>query len=663
LFDNLNNQIGACNSTGIFDVIGFGSYYIRTTDGCSGADFTTNFTVTKLVPSVGATVNFSNQNCTTFTADIFGETNLTSPRYYLKNNSGTVIADNTTGTFNNITYGSYCIDIVNSCLDTTIQRCFTVAGNPTATTVSAAPSCALHTADITVQITSGYGPFTIDAYDESNNLVRTTTSASNTVVLTSLPTLVIGQTFRIVTTAACGAPATQYVTAQRSVFTRTPTVISKCPSGTWASGSSDLRVVATTNLTSVTMSITQKNFVSTSINYANQTGPTFIFTNLEPATYIVTYTFGGCAQTVMDTIVVNPYQYPNLSQSAAYQCDNNSFSVGASVNGGVSPFTYEVIGSTPSFPSLATGTQASPLFSINNGIEYSLVRLRATDACGNGTLNDVSILPLGNTIVRATSDCYYNNITLTTDTVPNAAYTWYRKTSATDSVLVSNTVGYNIPCLTPTDTGMYVNRMSVNNGCLTKLSYFHLTGRCGGVLPAKIILSAKPINKDAIQLNWVAKDEQSIRKYTIERSNKKDGHFEVIGTIGSNQSLSSNYSFVDNSPYPQSNFYRIKMEIAGNKFAYTDVISIKSKNESSISVYPNPVKDVLNINIHSNQNQTYRLSLVNNAGQVIYTSTQPGNQNNTIQYRRTANTKPGLYFLQVQNTITGDGSTYKIIFE
>jgi hypothetical protein len=663
LFDNLNNQIGACNSTGIFDVTGFGSYQIITTDSCTGAVFSTPFTVTKLVSSVGPSVNFSNQNCTTFSADIIGETNLTSPHYYLKNSLDSIIADNATGTFNNIPYGSYCIDITNSCLDTTIQRCFTVSGDVPSTTVTAAPSCAMNTADITVSITGGYGPFTVDVYDALNNLVRTDTTASNNIVLTALPTIVIGQTFRVVVTGTCGAPATQFVTAQRSVFTRTPTVIAKCPSGTWPNGSSDLQIVATTNLTSVNMSITEQDFTPASIGYANQTGNTFTFSNLEPATYVITYTFAGCVQTVRDTIVVGPYQYPNLSQSAAYQCDNNSFSVGASVNGGVSPFTYEVIGSTPSAPSIITGAQASPVFTITNGVQYSLVRLRATDACGNATLNDVSILPLANTIVRATSNCYLNNITLTTDTVPNASYTWYRKTSATDSVLVGNTVGYNIPYLMPTDTGMYVSRMSVNSGCLTKLSYFHLTGNCGSTLPVKVALNGKAVKENANQLSWTAKDEQSVKRYIIERSNKQDGQFETIGTVNSNQSLSGTYLFVDNSPLKEGNYYRIKIEHISTKFNYSNVIVIRSNGENTIRAYPNPVKNLLNINISSSQNQNYRLSIYNNAGQIIYTATQFNIQNGTFQYRRDAKTKPGLYFLQVNNLTTGENNTYKIIFE
>jgi hypothetical protein len=205
--------------------------------------------------------------------------------------------------------------------------------------------------------------------------------------------------------------------------------------------------------------------------------------------------------------------------------------------------------------------------------------------------------------------------------------------------------------------------MSVNSGCLTKLSYYHLTGNCGGLLPARVALNGKTTKETAIQVTWTAKDEQSTKKYTIERSNRQDGGFEAIGTLKSNQSQSSTYLFVDNSPLNSTNYYRIRIETTGSTITYSNVIMIKADARSSITAYPNPVKDILNINIRGNQNQSYRLSLFNNAGQTIYTGTQVNIQNGSIQYRRDGKTTPGLYFLQVNNLSTGETNTYKIIFQ
>ena len=66
----------------------------------------------------------------------------------------------------------------------------------------------------------------------------------------------------------------------------------------------------------------------------------------------------------------------------------------AAVTGGLSPFSYEIIGSVPESPAIVANAQSSPVFSIDNGTTYGLVRLRAIDACGNATINDASVLPL-----------------------------------------------------------------------------------------------------------------------------------------------------------------------------------------------------------------------------------------------------------------------------
>ena len=121
--------------------------------------------------------------------------------------------------------------------------------------------------------------------------------------------------------------------------------------------------------------------------------------------------------------------------------------------------------------------------------------------------------------------------------------------------------------------------------------------------------------------------------------------------------------FGDSKAIKGINYYRLKMEDADGKFTYSNVIAVKISNGNSISVYPNPVSDVFNINISGKQNQSYRLTIYNAAGQSVYTNTQQNIQNNTIQYRRTSSVKPGFYILQVVNMSTGENSSYKLLFE
>lgn len=665
LYDNNNNQVGVCNGTGIFNITAYGSYTIKTTDGCAGAIFNTPFSATKAIPSVAATVNITNQNCTSFTATITGQTNLTSPHYYLKSNTGTAISDNTTGVFTNVPNGSYCIETVNSCLDTTIQRCFTVTANIAIMSLTATPSCTYDSTDLNIQVSAGFSPYTITVYDATNNLIRTTTSTSTTIAIKALPALAAAQQYKVMVTGSCGVPATAFVTPVPSNLTHSYTITPKCPSSVAQTGSGDLNIIATTNLSSVTMMITQMNFSPVNISYSFNSGNSFTFNNLQSGTYVITYTFSGCTSLLNDTVIMPPYVFPSLGKSAAYQCDNNSFSIGAAVTGGMGPFTYQVIGSSPALPSLTTSPQSNPVFSINNGVQYSLIRLRSVDACGNAALNDVSILPLANTIVSASSNCVNSSIVLATDVIPNATYTWYKKAlpPATDSTQIGTGPTYSIPTLRGSDTGMYVNVMSVNNGCLTKLSYFDLTGICPIVLATGINLTGVVLANGTNQLSWKDLTDGSSRTFILERSNTADGSFVSIGQIMADQyHINNPYTFTDNNPLNGHNYYRLAIQHTDNTVAYTNVVALSGIPGNRISVYPNPADKLLNVSIQGDQSQDFLISMYNTAGQMIFTETRSNVQNSIIIYQRPQSIRSGIYFLKVNNLTTGDSNVYKIIF-
>src|SRR5690606_15233765 len=112
-------------TTGAFTNIPYGSYCIRATDLCYDTVITRCFSAARAVPSLGANVNQSNQNCSTFTATVTNKNNLTNPNFCLYDNANVLIACNTTGVFNNVPYGNYCIRMQDGCVDTVISRCFT----------------------------------------------------------------------------------------------------------------------------------------------------------------------------------------------------------------------------------------------------------------------------------------------------------------------------------------------------------------------------------------------------------------------------------------------------------------------------------------------------------------------------------------------------------
>lgn len=667
LYDASNTQV-ACNSTGQFTNLAYGSYCIQTHN--DGACFDTTiqrcFTVSAPVPAVGASVNITNRACATFSAAITGQANLTSPQYCLYDNTNTQVACNSTGVFDNVSYGSYCIRIVNTCYDTTITRCFSVSPTPMVLNVTSAASCTIGTTTLGVTINNGVGPYTINVYNPGGMLVNTTNTASTTATINGLTGLPSGNTYKVVVLANCGAKDSVNVTPIASSFNRTFNANSKCPGGQWQNGSGDLLVNAQFSGGTATPVIIKKNTATVSIPFSTQSGTNFTFSGMEPATYVIRYSLQGCGTLVYDTFNMRQYAYPSLDQSAVYQCNNNNFSVNAASNGGIGPFTYEIIGSNPSFPSINAAPQSNPVFNIGNGATYSVVRLRVTDACGNGTINDASILPLANTIVSATSDCYFNNITLSVDTIPNATYTWYKKNSETDSTMISSGQTYNIPYLLPPDTGNYVSVVSVNSGCLTKVASYHITGACGGALLGVSGLSFDgKMDKDNAQLTWSTMKSFNAKQFFIERSSDGE-HFIELGQLpaaSTNRYSMSQYKYTDLHMAPGKNFYRLRIVQLNGGIEYSDVIALTQKMVSSVTVMPNPVADAFTIKFLSKGMADYGVSLVCADGRVVFQTVYTVRQADNKTIQRPAALATGVYYLHVVNRQTNETEIVKLFFK
>jgi hypothetical protein len=412
--------------------------------------------------------------------------------------------------------------------------------------------------------------------------------------------------------------------------------------------------------------IIKKNGSATSILPSLTTNLTatsrkYEFLELSPSTYILEYNITSCSRKAYDTITVLPYTYPDLKNSAAYQCDNNNFSVSAVADGGVSPFNYEIIGSNPI--GIVPSVQTNSVFDILTGASYSLVRMRAVDACGNGTLNDVSVLPLGQLTISVDNvDCYSNNLSLKVDTVPNATYTWYLKKNATDSTLVATNQSYNIPYLLPTDTGMYVCKTSVNNGCLMRLSYFHLKGDCSILLPVRISGFTGRLSGNDVLLNWNVSQEERIKEYQVERSTGS-GSFERIGIVSATNDPSLNhYSFTDvNAPGGRLK-YRLKIISQDNNHTYSSTIDI-IHNGVFITAAPNPVKQVLNISISAKTDAAYDIKLYNLNGQIIHQQITNRIRSGTFSIQRNGKMPAGIYIVKIMNLDTGELFTQKLVYE
>jgi hypothetical protein len=646
----------SCDSAGNFYNIPYGSYCIKVHDGCTDTIITRCFTELQPVPSVSGTIQQLSSTCTTVSFKVNG-TNLVSPTYCLYDSVNTLVTCNATGTFNNYPYGTYCVVVDDGCVDTTFRVCATFAP-VRGFTLSTTKSCTMGTAYIDIQFANNNAPYTIKIYHPNGSLIYTDVTSANPHRM-SLPALPLGTQYKVVATDNCGNKDSVSITPDANIVTRSTVVRAKCPSATWLNGAGDILASYTSNYYGVTPKIIKKNGVSFVKSYSSVTANTFTFADLEPAAYIVEYTQTSCNGKVYDTITVPPYSYPTQGQSAIYQCDNSGFSLGADVQGGVSPYTFQIIGSMPATPSIITSVQGSPVFTINNGTTYSLIRLRSVDACGNATLSDVSVLPLQNISITATNLCFYQDITLSVDEIPNATYTWYRKTTPTDSVLLDSGLSYNLPFFVPEQTGQYICKVNINDGCITRLARFTLDGDCGeGVLPVALQLMGRRTG-NSNQLFWNNPDERGILKYSMERKRMQETSYTGIGTVGVH--TGGNYFFDDNDPGAGASQYRLKL-IYASRVEYSNVVMLET-GKNDIVIYPNPVKDLLHISLASGGSSSYKIELINASGQLVYHTELKNISSTVFTYTRNKSLKPGMYLLKITDYSTGSTEIRKLLFE
>jgi hypothetical protein len=655
---NSADQVVACNSNGIFTNIPYGSYCIKVKDGCQDTTITRCFSQAQAIPSVNAKLQLTSSNCNTVSFKVNGS-NLTSPSYCLYDASNNQVSCNTTGQFNNLPYGSYCVKVKDGCKDTTFTVCQTFSTTNKISLVTN-KNCSFGNANVSVTFASGNSPFNVNIYKPDGSLTGSYNTSSNPSWYV-LPALPAGQRYRIVGTDNCGRQDTASIVPDASIVTKNTIVNKKCPSATYQNGAGDIISTCTSNWNTVSPAIIKKNGAAFNKSYSSVSGSTYTFSDMEPATYIVEYSVSYCSNKLYDTVTVDTYTYPLQGQSAVYQCDDNSFTLGADVRGGVNPYTYQIIGSVPESPSIVSNQVNNPVFTINNGTTYSLVRLRSIDHCGNATLADVSVLPLQNLSITATDSCYYRNILLSVDVIPNATYTWYRKTTIVDSTIIGTDSVYNLPFFRPEETGTYICKVSVNNGCLTRSASFELDGECGAIHLGTGMQLKGTETSGGTQLKWISPEEKNVGLYEIQR--KTTDSFEKIGSVQPrNAGTTAVYYYMDAQKGNRTGQYRIKKISTNGKIEYSNIISLKS-NGSTITVYPNPAKDELSISIAAGTTADYRILLMNSSGQNVFAKELRGIKETTFHYNRVKDLSKGLYFVKVINITNGKTETQKLIIE
>jgi hypothetical protein len=134
------------------------------------------------------------------------------------------------------------------------------------------------------------------------------------------------------------------------------------------------------------------------------------------------------------------------------------------------------------------------------------------------------------------------------------------------------------------------------------------------VLPVSFLGIAATAKNEGAEVKWKVAFEQNIENYNVERSeNGRD--FTVIATVSSkgNSSTAVEYSYFDAKAIAGTVYYRVRSNEKSGEKKYTAVVKLNSSKETLISLYPNPVKDNLQIQVSNPDSYKRATILIRNA--------------------------------------------------
>ncbi len=136
---------------------------------------------------------------------------------------------------------------------------------------------------------------------------------------------------------------------------------------------------------------------------------------------------------------------------------------------------------------------------------------------------------------------------------------------------------------------------------------------------------ANVIDDKIVWLEWEGINEHVSGQYTLEHS-KSGTDFEVLPMTQKAEGRSkSNYKTSDSTPTPGTSFYRIKYIDPKGQFIHSPLVQVMVTPTGSplFIAYPNPFENVLTIDFLSNTKEEIEIKIIDNLGQVVYTTKIP----------------------------------------
>lgn len=144
-----------------------------------------------------------------------------------------------------------------------------------------------------------------------------------------------------------------------------------------------------------------------------------------------------------------------------------------------------------------------------------------------------------------------------------------------------------------------------------------------GTLPIILGSFSAVVDNGAVDLAWTTDLEINSDHFTIQSSTNSGATWNSIGTVAAagNSASVLSYSFVDSHPASGTTEYRLILVDRNGNTAYSAVKAVRIGSISTVSVYPNPASDYVNVTLGGDASVSANIRLMNLAGQILLEKT------------------------------------------
>ncbi len=187
-------------------------------------------------------------------------------------------------------------------------------------------------------------------------------------------------------------------------------------------------------------------------------------------------------------------------------------------------------------------------------------------------------------------------------------------------------------------------------------------------LPVTGLTLSAVLNDVKVSVNWSTLSEFNSHHFDVERSIDNRNFITVNTTLAAGFSNGPlNYRYIDDVSSLQQQsliYYRIKQVDKDGKFVYSNVVVVRLVKSGSITVWPNPFTDKVQVSLNMTAAAKIEIRLTDAAGKTLQTANyQLSRGANQVTVSGLNKYAAGLYLLQVVNQRNNDQFVIKLIKE